>query len=82
MTPQQEKTIERLKILNQGAYSNLTAALAAKMSGDEKGYERLSKRHADIQSKINDEFLKLEPDSVVLKMIESGQIKLLKTANK
>ena len=81
MTPQQEKAVERLKILNQGSFANLISALTAKMSGDTKGYERLKKRHIDLQTKINDEFLKLEPDSTLLEMIDCGVIKLFERAN-
>lgn len=81
MTPQQQKAVERLKILNQGAYSNLIAALTAKMSGDTKSYERLKIRHIDIQNKINDEFLKLEPDSTLLEMIDKGEIPMQEKAN-
>ena len=81
MTPQQQKAVERLKILTQATYSNLMSALAAKMSEDTKTYQRLVQRHIELQNKITDEFLKLEPDSTLLEMIDKGEIKLDKSAN-
>lgn len=73
---------ERLKILNAAIAQNAIMMLTAKMSCDTNNYARLEKRAQQWKQRFNDELLSFELDSTLLEMIDKGEIRLGKAANK